>query len=311
MRHLLLGGTGTIGIAIMRQLLAANEHVACMDYMPNREALQTLKGADVPIYQGDMSNLQTLLDIIAQEKPDTIINLAYLMSTPTSEHLYGSATVNVVGIANIFEAARLMGVRRVVYASSVAVYGDSQSYYGDRPVNEDDSCPSWNISRIYAATKVMNEQFALRYAEKYDLELISARPCIILAPGRESGRTATIARIIHWPPQGKSVVVPFRRSMPVCVQYAEDTARVMAGLACKEKLSHAAYNTGGHVTTLGEICDTVKRFIPDADITFTEDGKDHTLITWPDDTRIKEELGITFPSLETTVKAIIDATAAK
>lgn len=309
MRHLIIGGTGTIGIAIARQLLALGQEIVCMDFIPNREAIKTLGAhADtVPVYQGDMSSLQTLLDIIDAEKPDTIINLAYLMSTPTSENLYGSATVNVVGIANIFEAARLTGIKRVVYASSVAVYGDFQAYYGDRPVNEEDSCPAFNISRIYAATKVANEQFARRYAEKYGLELVAARPCIILAPGRESGRTATIARLIHWPPQGREVVVPFRREMPVCVQYAEDTARVMVGLALKEKLSHAVYNTGGHVTTLREIEETVRKFVPDAQISY-ENGKDHTLITWPDDSRIREELGISFPSLEETVGAIITAT---
>ena len=51
----------------------------------------------------------------------------------------------------------------------------------------------------------------------------------------------------------------------------------------------------------------MKKFVPDACIEFTESGKDHTLITRPGDSRVREELGIAFPSLEDTVRAIIEA----
>lgn len=310
MRFLVIGGTGTIGISIVRRLLGYDHHVACMDVMPSQGALKTTgdKAAEVPVYRADISNLQSLLEVVKEERPDTVINLAYLMSTPTTEFLYGSARVNVLGIANIFEAARLMDVKRVVYASSVAVYGDSQSYYGDRPVREDDGCPPWDITRIYAATKITNELFARRYAEKYGLELVAVRPCIILAPGRESGRTATIARMIHWPPQGKKVSVPYRAGMPACVQYVEDTASVFAGLALKNKLAHCCYNSGGHTATLREIAGIVKKYVPDAEIEFDELAPDHKLVTKIDGSRIKKELGISFPSIEENIKAIVKLT---
>lgn len=313
MRFLVIGGTGTIGIAIIRQLLGYGHHVACMDFLPSQEAFKTLggKAAEVPAYRADISDLQSLIEVIKEEGPATVINLAYLMSTPTTEFLYGSAKVNVLGIANIFEAARLMDIKRVIYASSVAVYGDFQSYYGDRPVREDDGCPAWDITRIYAATKIANEIFARRYTEKYGLELVSVRPCIILAPGRESGRTATIARMIHWPPQGKKVRVPFRADMPVCVQYVEDTASVFSGLAMKEKLAFGCYNSGGHMTSLRHIAGIVKKYVPEAEIEFDEKAPDHKLVNKIDSSRIREELGIVFPSLEENIAAIIKRVTAK
>ena len=49
-----------------------------------------------------------------------------------------------------------------------------------------------------------------RYRAKYGMSLIAVRPPIILAEERESGRTAPIARMIHWPVRGKKVKVPFR-----------------------------------------------------------------------------------------------------
>ena len=50
-----------------------------------------------------------------------------------------------MGATNVFEAAARLGVERVVYASSVAVF-DDQEYYGDRPVNEDDEVHPYIIT---------------------------------------------------------------------------------------------------------------------------------------------------------------------
>ncbi len=309
MKFLLIGGTGIIGIGIARQLLEREQEVYCMDYAPNFEALRSLNNYSFPIkaYKGDIICLQSLIELIKNVKPDVIINLAYLMSTPTDESFYGSAKTNVLGITNIFEAARLMDVSRVIYASSVAVYGDSQAYYGDREITEDDGCPPWQITRLYAATKTLNEQFARRYTEKYGMELVAVRPCIILAPGRESGRTATIARMIHWPAKNKAVHVPFRIDMPVCVQYVEDTAHVFVRIALAKSVMYPCYNSGGHNTTLREIYEIVKKYIPTAEISFDESASDHKLINKIDNKRISEEFGIRFFKLEENIKKIIDS----
>jgi len=157
----------------------------------------------------------------------------------------------------------------------------------------------------------MNEQFARRYSEKYGMELVAVRPCIILAAGRETGRTATIARMIHWPARGRAVQVPFRCDMPVCVQYVEDTASVFSGIALAEALAYNCYNSGGHSTTLREICNLVKRRVPGAQITFDESAPDHKLVYRIDDTRVRQDVGLSFPTLEENIRKIIDTASAQ
>ncbi len=306
MKVLVIGGSGTIGLRIVRELTAKGLNTTCMDYLPNYQAVEDIDGG-INVVQGDIGNLQDILDVLKQMgRVTAMVNLAYAMSTPTDEFLYPSARVNVMGIVNIFEAARIMEVPRVVYASSVAVYGNSQEIYGDRPVRETDGCNPWDITRIYAATKVMNEQFARKYNEKYGISLIAVRPPIILAEGRESGRTAPIARMIHWPVMGKNVQVPFRASMPICVQYVEDTAAVFTGLALKAQLKYTEYNSGGHTTTLKALLATVRSFIPEAKVEFQEAAPDHKLVYRIDDARIREELGFQPPELKDCVRKIIN-----
>ena len=72
-----------------------------------------------------------------EAKPARVINLSYFLGSEHAPHV--AMQLNILGMDNCFEAARLCGVQRVVYASSVAVSG-LQKHYGARLVNEDDPC---------------------------------------------------------------------------------------------------------------------------------------------------------------------------
>ena len=79
--------------------------------------------------------------------------------------------LNILGMDNCFEAARLAGVQRVVFASSLAVNG-MQKHYGDRMITEDD----YRHGEVqYAMHKIFNEWQAQDYNEKYGM-MITARP---------------------------------------------------------------------------------------------------------------------------------------
>src|SRR5216684_437417 len=120
MSVLVIGATGFIGPRLIRRLVARGESVVGMDLNPGAAAF-----ADVPIgapvVRGDITQFEDVMRAVLDVKPDRVINLAYIL-----------------GMDNCFEAARLAGVKRVVYASSIAVSGQ-QSNFGDRTATEDDS----------------------------------------------------------------------------------------------------------------------------------------------------------------------------
>src|SRR5256885_12848189 len=87
------------------------------------------------------------------------------------------------GMDNCFEAARLAGVKRVVYASSIAVSGQ-QSHFGDRLVNEDD--PTYGTSQ-YAMHKSFNEFQARKYIKNYGMSIPGVRPANVTGPAKVRG----------------------------------------------------------------------------------------------------------------------------
>ena len=85
--------------------------------------------------RGDISQFDDVMAVMTTVKPDRVVNLAYYISSDLPPRV--AFKLNILGMDNCFEAARLAGCNRVVYASSVAVSGE-QKFYGERIVNEDD-----------------------------------------------------------------------------------------------------------------------------------------------------------------------------
>ena len=128
---------------------------------------------------------------------------------------------------NCFEAARILGIRRVVYVSSIAVYGP-QRLYGERVVSEDD--PRLG-TRLYAVSKIFNEHQADWYNRAYDMAITGVRPANITGPDKVRGSTNHVlcqvlpARIepVHFPYRDTSMATSDRsadlsRSTPSCTE---------------------------------------------------------------------------------------------
>ena len=112
---------------------------------------------------------------------------------------------------NCFEAARLCGVNRVAYASSLAVSGEQQ-FYGDRMVTEDD----FRHGHVqYAMHKIFNEWQAQDYREKHGMEITAIRPANVTGNGQD--RRVGRPREVHHLPgarQGRLVPVQGRNALP-------------------------------------------------------------------------------------------------
>jgi len=202
---------------------------------------------------------------------------------------------------NCFEAARLGGVKRVVYASSIAVSGQ-QSNFGDRPATEDD--PTYGTSQ-YAMHKIFNEFQAKKYIRNYGMSITGVRPANVTGPDKVRGSTDHVQLMVD-AARGKPVHLPKKGLMRLLV-HVEDMAEIFARILLADAPRHSLYNSGGIPVSLGELAVIVRSFLPGAEITFAEEGgREESGNYLVDNSRLTQEFGIEYPGLHTRVLEVIN-----
>ncbi len=299
MAILVIGGTGFIGSRVLRVLADRGEPVVCMDI--NLTAPRMADLADrVKLVRGDVTQFDNIVSIMLQEKPERVLNLSYFLG---SDHAPRAALkLNVIGMDNCFEAARLAGVKRVVYASSLAVNG-RQSHFGNRAVTEDDFRHG---DYQYAVHKIFNEWQAQDYRDKYGMSITGVRPANVTGSDKARGSVDHV-NIITQPARGKPISLPYRDAMR-CPIHVDDVAEVFARVLLADAPLHPMYNSGGTAISLGEIADIVREFLLDARITFEHEvgGQAVSGNYLIDNSRLVEEFGVPYRPYRERVLQIIN-----
>src|ERR687892_562574 len=121
--NILVTGAGLIGCHLARRLADAGDKATLYELSPNREYIQKIVGRDrVQIVAADIRDLPALIQSLKKYDADTIVHTAGLIGKRVAENTYTGSTNNILGTINVLEAARLRGVRRVVYVSTFGVY---------------------------------------------------------------------------------------------------------------------------------------------------------------------------------------------
>jgi nucleoside-diphosphate-sugar epimerase len=299
MAILVVGGTGFIGPRLIRRLVARGQTVVCMDLNPGPVSFAEL-GVSVAVLRGDVTQFEDVMRTVLEVKPERLINLAYGLGAGEGNP-HQVMRLDVLGMDNCFEAARLGGVRRVVYASSIAVSGQ-QSHFGDRLVTEDD--PVYGTSQ-YAVHKIFNEFQARKYIKNYGMSITGVRPANVTGPDKIRGSTDHVQLMVE-AARGKPVHLPRKGFMRLLI-HVEDIAEVFTRVLLADAPRHDLYNSGGIPVSLGELADIVRGFLPDARITFAEEGgreeSGNFLVDW---SRLAKEFGIEYPGLPTRVLEVIN-----
>ena len=299
MAILVIGGTGFIGPRAIRRLLERGEEVVCMDINPHSDQLSGM-GERLKVMYGDVTSFEDVVKAILETKPDRIINLAYLLGGG-EDRPHFTTQLNIMGMDNCFEAARVCGVNRVVYASSIAVSGQ-QSNFGDRETNEDD--PMYGTSQ-YAMHKIFNEFQASKYIENYGMAITGIRPANVTGPDKVRGSTDHV-RCITLPARGEPVSFPHKEMMRLPI-HVEDIAEVFVRVLLADSSHYPVYNSGGHAISLGDLADMVKEFLPEAQITFdNEGGRELSGNYMVDNSRLRDEFEIEYAPFRQRVLEIIN-----
>ncbi len=297
MSTVIVGGAGFIGRRLIPLLLARGESVVCFDI--NVTGASTF-GDGVKLVRGDVTQFDDVMAAVAEAKPERLVNLSYHIGSDLPPHI--ATKLNVLGMDNCFEAARLCGVKHTMYASSLAVNGQ-QRHFGERPLTEDDFRHG---DYQYAVCKIFNEWQAKDYRDKYGMIITGLRPANVTGPDKLRGSVDHVNCIVQ-PARGKSVTFPHRDAMR-CPIHVEDIAEVFARLIMAEKPKHAIYNSGGHAISLGDLAAMVREFLPDADIRFERDsgGREISGNFLIDNTRLVEEFAVQYAPFRSRVLEIIN-----
>ena len=300
MTILVLGGTGFIGSRLTQRFVDRGHKVICFDLYPDYARVAHLDGVEV--LAGDVTHIESLMEAIRKCSVQRIVNLAYILPPESEEKLQLAVRVNLTGMNNVFETARLMGIKRVVYASSIGVYGP-QSSHGDRPVTEEDDCYP---ETVYTAHKLWNEFMAHKYMERYDMLLPGLRIANVCGPGRTKGVSAWQGRCIDNLAMGRPATFMSRRDQKLLIVYVDDTAEIFASLCLAETLNHAVYNSLAYSLTAQEFADKIRALLPDADINFDETAPDQPNVYLWSSERIERDLNMQLPPIEEMIQRHID-----
>ena len=295
MSIMVTGGAGFIGAKIVRKLLERGEEVVCFDMAPPRANLAPYLDR-IQVYRGDVTQVPHLLESVNLHGVTKVIHMAALLPPDTEDRPHFGMHVNIQGTNNVFEVARWTGLERVVYASSIAVYG-VQETFGERPVNEDDIISPVNV---YGMTKAVNDFSAGKYADRYGLDLRGVRICTVFGHGRVTGMTGMIGGLLmSLPAVGKPVSMPFNENEPSPLIHAEDAAEIFVRAALSSELNHRVYISGGHMATIRDMANLVLGYIPDARITMGDQSVPHIYMV--DNSRMLADIGYELAPLSVRV----------
>lgn len=190
--NLVTGGGGFIGSHLVGRLLKEGQKVRVVDNFitGKKENLKEYSGK-IELVEGDILDLEFVKDVM--NSTEVVFHQAALRSVPLSvDNPVATNAVNVQGTLNVLIAARDAGVKKVIYASSSSVYGDSPQF----PKTED-LAPA-PISP-YAVSKLAGENYCSVFTKVYGLETISLRYFNVFGPRQDpdSPYAAVIPRFIR------------------------------------------------------------------------------------------------------------------
>lgn len=279
MNVLITGGTGLIGSRMAERLLDEGNQVVLLDRVPDQTRvadLQALHGDRVRVVQGDVLSFANLGDAMRAGPVDAVVHLAYMLGAESNAQPQAATEVNVVGTLNVLETARLLGIERVVMASSIAVYGSDADYPPEElPLREHAPLHVARELPVYGGGKLYLEKLAQHYRDAYGMLVVGMRPAVVYGWGRRTGATSWMSALVERPALGQPASVGFGTAR-VSLVYVDDVAEQFIALVKAPRTAFTDtwfFNTGGDTATVQEVADLVRELVPGAEIEVTADGE--------------------------------------
>lgn len=290
-RYLITGAKGFIGAWIVKELVERGDWPVVFDIDTGSQRLEALLTKDqlagLTFAQGDVTKLSDLERAVAENGITQVLHLAGLQVPGCAADPTRGAMINVVGTLNVFEAARRRRdlVRRIVYASSAAVFGPEE-YYGAPKVPE--GAPLFPGTH-YGVFKQCNEGNARVYFQNDGISSAGIRPWAVYGVGRDQGVTSGPTKALKAAVLERPYTIPFTGAIDL--QYVRDTARIF--IRCAESAPPGAqvYTPRGSVVHVEEFIAVLEAILPRARGLIKAEGKALPIAADLDDSALERYLG--------------------
>jgi nucleoside-diphosphate-sugar epimerase len=290
-RILIIGAAGQIGSELTLELrkIYGNSSVYATDV---KDAPADIKEGG-PFQLLDVMDDKHLIHFIIRNKITQIYHLAAVLSGNAEKLPTQAWHINMDGLMNILEVARLVeDVKRVFWPSSIAVFGTT---------TPKDNTPQLTVmepSTVYGISKLAGERWCAYYNKRYGMDIRSLRyPGLISYKTEPGGGTTDWAVEIYYEAVRKRNYTCFvSENIAMPMMFMEDaigaTIRLMetdkANLNC-----HSAYNITGPSLTPRQTAVDIRRHIPGFDIVYKPDFRQSIAESWPssiDDTELRTSI---------------------
>jgi threonine 3-dehydrogenase len=266
MASLITGGSGVIGAELAHILVNRGEEVILFNRTTKSPRIDDI-ASKVKWVQGDVANWSQVVSAVKENNIENIYHTGAMLTAVSEKDPWGSFNTNVVGTRNVLEAARLLNVKKMMFTSSIGTYG----------LETGETISDTTIQRptgIYGIGKLYCEGLGRYYRQTYGLDFRSVRFAAVVGPSVKTPG--------HWVPPmiedafiGKPhqcAVTENNRTWMISLHDAARAAYLILE-APKENIKTVNYNVSGPVRTVsaGEVARAIKKFIPDASITFQKE----------------------------------------
>lgn len=282
--YFITGAQGCIGSWIVKALIERGDTALVFDRSDDSRRLSAIMSdedlAKVRFITGDITDGSSVLSALDESGAAHVIHLAGLQVPTCKADPVTGALVNVAGTLNVFEAARQLGSKRVVYASSAAVYGMNDD---DDALDETAQCEP---TTHYGVFKRANEGNARVYFLDHGVSSVGLRPLTVYGVNRDTGLTSDPTKAMKSAVLGRPFHIRFGGATDF--QYVADTAA--AFLACADNAPEGAhvFNLHGETVTVDRIANFINS---ESDDLITFGGPPIPIAAAMDDSAIRKVMG--------------------